>query len=110
MPLVGFEHAIQASERPQTHALDRAATGIGAISDAHLQIQAFELTVLVLRSCAVEVCSSSMPFWDVKHLWFFFCFVWFTLEDRTDRPSQNVSKQLTTKTAETNTIKYVLLL
>jgi hypothetical protein len=29
MPLVGFEHAIQASERPQTCALDCAATGIG---------------------------------------------------------------------------------
>jgi hypothetical protein len=26
---VGFELAIAASERPQTHALDRAATGIG---------------------------------------------------------------------------------
>jgi len=24
----GFEHVIPASERPQTHALDRAATGI----------------------------------------------------------------------------------
>jgi hypothetical protein len=24
----GFEHTIPASERPQTHALDRAATGI----------------------------------------------------------------------------------
>jgi hypothetical protein len=29
MPPAGFEHAIPASERPQTHALDRAATGIG---------------------------------------------------------------------------------
>jgi hypothetical protein len=26
---MGFELAITASERPQTHALDRAATGIG---------------------------------------------------------------------------------
>jgi hypothetical protein len=26
---VGFEPAIPANERPQTHALDRAATGIG---------------------------------------------------------------------------------
>jgi hypothetical protein len=30
MPLVEVEPAIAASERPQTHALDRAATGIGA--------------------------------------------------------------------------------
>jgi hypothetical protein len=29
MPLMGFEPTIPASERPQTHALDRAATGIG---------------------------------------------------------------------------------
>ena len=28
MPPVGFEHTIPASERPQNHALDRAATGI----------------------------------------------------------------------------------
>jgi hypothetical protein len=29
MSPAGFERAIPASERPQTHALDRAATGIG---------------------------------------------------------------------------------
>jgi hypothetical protein len=29
MPPVGFEPAIPVSERPQTHALDRAATAIG---------------------------------------------------------------------------------
>ena len=29
MPSVGFEPTIPASERPQTHALDRAATGTG---------------------------------------------------------------------------------
>jgi hypothetical protein len=31
MPPVGFEPMILVSERPQTHALDRAATGIGLI-------------------------------------------------------------------------------
>jgi hypothetical protein len=30
MPPVGYEPTIPASERPQTQALDRAATGIGA--------------------------------------------------------------------------------
>jgi hypothetical protein len=30
----GFEHANPASERPQNHALDRAATGIGTEPDA----------------------------------------------------------------------------
>jgi hypothetical protein len=29
MPPAGFEPTIPVSERPQTHALDRAATGIG---------------------------------------------------------------------------------
>jgi len=29
---VGYEHAVPASERPQTHALDCAATGIGGYS------------------------------------------------------------------------------
>ena len=29
MPQVGFEPTISAGERPQTYALDRAATGIG---------------------------------------------------------------------------------
>jgi hypothetical protein len=31
MPPAGFEPAIPASERPQTHALDSAATGIGLL-------------------------------------------------------------------------------
>jgi len=30
MPSAGFEPSIPASERPQTHALDRAATRIGS--------------------------------------------------------------------------------
>ena len=32
MPPAGFEHTIPASEQPLTHALDRAATGIGKIN------------------------------------------------------------------------------
>ena len=31
MPPVGFEPTISASERPQTHTLDRAATGTGVL-------------------------------------------------------------------------------
>jgi hypothetical protein len=31
MPPVGFEPTLLVSERPKTHALDRAATGIGFI-------------------------------------------------------------------------------
>ena len=33
MPLAGFEPAIPASERPQTHASDRAATVLGLNAD-----------------------------------------------------------------------------
>jgi hypothetical protein len=32
MPAVGFEATISAGERPQTYALDRAATGTGKIN------------------------------------------------------------------------------
>jgi hypothetical protein len=32
MPPAGFESTIPASERPQTHVLDRAATGIGSLA------------------------------------------------------------------------------
>jgi hypothetical protein len=31
MPQAGFEPAIPANQRPQTHVLDRAATGIGTV-------------------------------------------------------------------------------
>ena len=33
MPLMEFEHTILAIERVKTHALDRAATGIGSATD-----------------------------------------------------------------------------
>jgi hypothetical protein len=36
MPPAGFEPAIPASEPPQTHALDRAATGIGVTGNAEI--------------------------------------------------------------------------
>jgi hypothetical protein len=32
-PIAGFELAVPAGERPQTHGLDRAATGIGWPND-----------------------------------------------------------------------------
>ena len=35
MPPAGFEPAIPASEQPQTHALDRGATGIGRTNIYH---------------------------------------------------------------------------
>jgi hypothetical protein len=38
MPPVGFETTIPASARPQTYALERAATGIGPFTSLDLQI------------------------------------------------------------------------
>jgi hypothetical protein len=38
MPPVGFEPAIPASERPQTHALDPAATGIDSSYNTNVNI------------------------------------------------------------------------
>jgi hypothetical protein len=36
MPSGGFEPTIPASERPQTHTLDRAATGVAMIRRLHI--------------------------------------------------------------------------
>ena len=38
MPPVGFEPAISAGERPQTYALDRAATGTGNLGTYKCQL------------------------------------------------------------------------
>ena len=43
MPPTEFEPAIPASERPQTHALDRAATGTGIII----------IIIIVVLNCTV---------------------------------------------------------
>ena len=48
MPLTGFETAIPASDRPQTYALDRAATWVGRFTYS-------------LSSNAVDVCAESTP-------------------------------------------------
>jgi hypothetical protein len=37
MPPVGFERTISADERPQTHALDRAATGTGRLVEIYMK-------------------------------------------------------------------------
>jgi hypothetical protein len=41
MPPVGFKPTIPASERPQTHALDRAANGIGTQHNTLLKFKFF---------------------------------------------------------------------
>ena len=47
MPPVGFEPAFLESERPQTHFLDRAATGIG-FQDVALSIISVPLKVIAI--------------------------------------------------------------
>ena len=42
MPPVGFEPTISAGERPQTHALDRVATGTGYITKLLATYRNFE--------------------------------------------------------------------
>jgi len=37
MPPVGFEPTISTGERPQTHALGRAANGIGRLNSVYFQ-------------------------------------------------------------------------
>jgi hypothetical protein len=39
MPPAGFETAIPTSERPQTHALERSAAGIGKVGEYHEEIR-----------------------------------------------------------------------
>jgi hypothetical protein len=38
MPPAGFEPAVHASERPQTHVLNPAATGIGILSSDNIKL------------------------------------------------------------------------
>jgi hypothetical protein len=55
MPPVGLEPAIPASERPQTHALDRAATGI-APSNGYDNLQRVALYILYTARTNTEGC------------------------------------------------------
>jgi len=60
MPQVGFEPAIPASERPQTHALDCAATGIGSRYNLHIdsivkRIQRSRRLIPDLSICAIAL-------------------------------------------------------
>jgi hypothetical protein len=68
MPPVGFEPAIPASERPQTHALDRAATGIGNDLFNYANYSYYKFVVVLLLSLfhySSFVVSDVMYFIDV---------------------------------------------
>jgi hypothetical protein len=61
VPPAGIEPATPTSERPQTHALDRAATGIGSygIRSGALEVNVLLETAMDIRS--FEMVSSSCP-------------------------------------------------
>jgi hypothetical protein len=52
MPPVGFEPTISAAERPKTHALDLAATGIGKKRYRHKK------QVRLIKTCLTETYST----------------------------------------------------
>jgi hypothetical protein len=51
MPSAGFEPAIPATKRPQTYALDSAATGIGAFSTSY-----HEIYKVLMHATGANVC------------------------------------------------------
>jgi hypothetical protein len=54
MPSAGFEPAIPATKRPQTYALDSAATGIGGYVASCLNyLSSYKLSILL---CEVRAC------------------------------------------------------
>ena len=59
VPPAGFEPAIPASERSHTHALDRAATGIGVSKDYVTENRGREVTILIHSNVSPE--TSGVP-------------------------------------------------
>ena len=79
MPQVGFEPTISAGERPQTHALDRAATGTG-----HLQVLASN-SHRCDKPCRKDIsCSGFSHSWRIQRI------VW--REVNTDRRNTTAAK------------------
>ena len=46
MPPAGFKHTISAGDRPETHALDRAATGTGTVINYIIVFIAFIIIII----------------------------------------------------------------
>jgi len=67
MPSAGFEPTIQASERPHTHALDRATTGIASYNKLQARNGSTILMINILEKChAIFTWSTT---WDGKCWW-----------------------------------------
>ena len=56
MPPAGFEPTIPASERPQTHALDRATTGVGARRMMSMKIRTDACNLLIIINALLPTC------------------------------------------------------
>jgi hypothetical protein len=56
MLLVGFEPVIPASQRPQTHALDRAATLQHTLTDLYKSEKEEEFCALVIKTALLPSC------------------------------------------------------
>ena len=63
MPPAAFEATIPAKERPQTHALDRAATGIGWSSYVYRYIICGLLTFLEINNAFWHTCCVCVSVW-----------------------------------------------
>ena len=75
MPPVGFEPTISAGERPQTYALDRAATGTGNSVSLPWVIfyEAFYLHIISSFSCIPVICVKLMLFLIPLQFVYLFC-------------------------------------
>jgi hypothetical protein len=67
MPPAGFEPAIPASERPQTHALDRAVTGISKRKYTLEEISQILGQTEERRECACKKQEFRLKFSGVRH-------------------------------------------
>ena len=66
MLLVGFKPTISASERPQTYALDRAATGTGTLPDLH--DISYQLPVWMILLCSlIQTCTPNGHLYRVTY-------------------------------------------
>jgi len=87
MPPVGFEPTISAGERPQTYALDRAATGTGKI---HFSVSDFGLKQSARNLLELEAIDfGNVTFWSyhpyIKIIWalrFIYCLRSFIVSSR----------------------------
>ena len=100
---VGFEPTISAGERPQTHALDRAATGTGKTYFITSQNQ--KVVVKYLQSYSLTVARVTLqnkPIFILHILHIKFTFGNYNLKRATDKTAMNIFTYETQCSRETN--------